>query len=71
MGEPRYESASILDRAVCWPAGCADRGSEELMGIAIYPGSKVEPAFTDTIRKGSPGSTCYQTVDGLAKVVDF
>ena len=45
--------------------------AEEKLGVAVYPGAKVNAEATEIVRQLGSDGTCYQTGDPLAKVVDF
>jgi hypothetical protein len=44
--------------------------SGDNVGVAVYPGSKVDTKATEAMNMFSKG-TCYQTVEAKQKVVDF
>jgi len=65
-----------VNKEIVWLAGAVLlltnlARAEEKLGVAVYPGAKVNAEATGIIKQLGSDGTCYQTSDPLAKVVGF
>lgn len=62
---------TVLFLLVAVFAFSASAMAESKLGVNVYPGAKLDAEGTKIVKQLATDGACYQTPDGLAKVIDF